>query len=1123
MKFHRITVENINSLYGVQEIDFEEDLQGAPLYLIMGPTGSGKTTILDAVCLALFGETPRQPNPQNSLKDIGARVNSYGTGTSKAEVEFSVIEEDPERDGARVRNRYKAGWHFRRAYDNPSGNPQTPMRELLKWNDGEWLTLASSSTVNDYEEEFDAVLGGMEMQDFLRSVMLAQGEFSALLKADAKEKASILERLTDTAVYKKLGQLAKDRWQGERQKLEDLEEEVAAFRDDDGVGPADKLEAKKAEHKDRERIRQGLESWRDTADSYIDWLEKQTELKDDMAEKVEELETAREDKQEHGADFERLERDREVRAFKTSPQRVTGLEAQLEAIGEKIESLEESKASRESDVEEAKETREAKKEAVQEAEQALQDEKPKIKRGQKIAAQLETKRENRDEQLGEVRPAADRARRARSELERTRKKVRQAKDKVRDKIDLETSSPEASWSERLETEIEEAEGDLKELLGDASDATELRSLLKDREHELKDVGSTIDEVETTQSDLDQFAERRSELKEHKETLEETLTGLQEEVEAKREELETKSGRKARLDLELRAVDLREQLEAGEDCPVCGSKDHPKLAHGDGADDVTVIDKDETDLKSRREAVEADMSTLEDEIAELQKKGQNAHQKIGQIEGSLEEATKDADRKEKALEKLEDAWTQRTKGWEIDAEFGDIDAMRQACSRRIEQVDAHWSALEKAETWLNELRGLRDTYDDAIDDLEAAREDYDREIEDCLDKAMKLRRLEADVREKEQELEGLFEEGKTPDEREKELQSDVEEKRKAQEAANEALSEAEKKLGATKAQLKTTREQEEKLSQDYEQKLSSLKEEIAASDAFEDLDAVRAALLEDEKRTELKKRCDEIQERIDDAEKDIKRLKDELEEHGDDCPQGLDPEVYDLDALNEARQSLNEAVNETNQELGALANEISKLRNKLATFHDLNEQLEEQREEFRVWKELKSLIGVRDGDKFKEFAQALNLGEIVRRANDRLDGLSERYKLRTKRDESGMPTLDFEILDDYHAGRARPLSTLSGGETFLVSLALALALADQQQIEMPIETLFLDEGFGTLDRESLQSAMEILNNLQGEGGEGGRTVGVISHVEALQEQIADQVIVETQQDGRSEIRVSPAGS
>jgi exonuclease SbcC len=228
-------------------------------------------------------------------------------------------------------------------------------------------------------------------------------------------------------------------------------------------------------------------------------------------------------------------------------------------------------------------------------------------------------------------------------------------------------------------------------------------------------------------------------------------------------------------------------------------------------------------------------------------------------------------------------------------------------------------------------------------------------------------------------------------------------------------------------------------------------------------------------------------------------------------------------LKQAKQELDDAIGAANRRIGRLDNEIESLEEKLNQYRETKKELEAQREEFRVWKELKSLIGVGGGEKFKQFAQALNLDRIVEQANSRLKDLSERYRLRTKRDPSGMPTLDFEILDDYHAGKPRPLSTLSGGETFLVSLALALALADQQQVEMPIETLFLDEGFGTLDRDSLQDAVDILHNLRGQGGEGGRTVGVISHVEALQERIADQVIVETQQKGRSRIRVSPAGS
>ncbi|MFW5968723.1 MAG: SbcC/MukB-like Walker B domain-containing protein, partial [Persicimonas sp.] len=171
-------------------------------------------------------------------------------------------------------------------------------------------------------------------------------------------------------------------------------------------------------------------------------------------------------------------------------------------------------------------------------------------------------------------------------------------------------------------------------------------------------------------------------------------------------------------------------------------------------------------------------------------------------------------------------------------------------------------------------------------------------------------------------------------------------------------------------------------------------------------------------------------------------------------------------------------------------------------------------EFDEWNELNNIIGVRDGERFKRFAQALNLDRIVDRANHRLAELHPRYRLQTKHDEaSGLPTLDFEIVDNYHAGKPRDLSTLSGGETFLVSLALALALADQQEIQMPIETLFLDEGFGTLDKDSLRKAVDILKDLHTRAG---RTVGVISHVAALQERIASQVIVQPEQEGRSSV-------
>ena len=139
-----------------------------------------------------------------------------------------------------------------------------------------------------------------------------------------------------------------------------------------------------------------------------------------------------------------------------------------------------------------------------------------------------------------------------------------------------------------------------------------------------------------------------------------------------------------------------------------------------------------------------------------------------------------------------------------------------------------------------------------------------------------------------------------------------------------------------------------------------------------------------------------------------------------------------------------------------------------------------------------------------------------RANKHLLRLRDRYRLRSERHpESGLPTLDFVVEDLERQGATRSLKTLSGGESFLVSLALALGLSDLRTSSMPVETLMLDEGFGTLDPQTLETALDALGRLKGLGS--GRQVGIISHVQGLQERIDARILVEPQGEGRSRVR------
>ena len=151
--------------------------------------------------------------------------------------------------------------------------------------------------------------------------------------------------------------------------------------------------------------------------------------------------------------------------------------------------------------------------------------------------------------------------------------------------------------------------------------------------------------------------------------------------------------------------------------------------------------------------------------------------------------------------------------------------------------------------------------------------------------------------------------------------------------------------------------------------------------------------------------------------------------------------------------------------------------------------------------LNGLIGSADGAKFRKFAQSLTLNHLVYLANEQLNRLDGRYQLQCQQSE----TLSLEVLDTWQGDSVRDTKTLSGGESFLVSLALALALSDLVSNKTSIDSLFLDEGFGTLDNDTLEIALDALDNLNASG----KMIGIISHVEALKERIAVQIKVEKQ--------------
>jgi exonuclease SbcC len=196
------------------------------------------------------------------------------------------------------------------------------------------------------------------------------------------------------------------------------------------------------------------------------------------------------------------------------------------------------------------------------------------------------------------------------------------------------------------------------------------------------------------------------------------------------------------------------------------------------------------------------------------------------------------------------------------------------------------------------------------------------------------------------------------------------------------------------------------------------------------------------------------------------------------------------------------------QVGSVTKELEINTHNIQKYEKHNKQLQKKQERYQLYTKLNDMIGSAKGDKFKTFAQGITFEQLITLANEHLKVLSPRYVLTRNNEE----ILALDVVDTYQGGVVRSALTLSGGESFIVSLALALGLSELASQKISIDSLFLDEGFGTLDEESLEMALNALNLLQSSG----KMVGVISHVEALKERIPTQIKVVPQGDGVSSV-------
>ncbi|GAA0799867.1 AAA family ATPase [Psychrobacter piscatorii] len=328
-------------------------------------------------------------------------------------------------------------------------------------------------------------------------------------------------------------------------------------------------------------------------------------------------------------------------------------------------------------------------------------------------------------------------------------------------------------------------------------------------------------------------------------------------------------------------------------------------------------------------------------------------------------------------------------------------------------------------------------------------------------------------------------------------------------AQETHSVAQRQLDTETYNLQQLIKQQENLASRIETATQTLETQHTAFDnalaasSFDTEAEFLAARLPMDERNALKQQ----QERIDYALQQAQSLLKETEKALED--KQVNPlTTDDKETLIQQQAQVQEKFNSCIESIGAISQRLKDNEDKKSTQQLQIDAINAQKDKLQVWQQLHKLIGSSDGKKYRTFAQGLTFDLMVNHANTQLQKMSDRYLLA--RDDNS--PLELNVIDNYQGGEIRSTKNLSGGEGFIISLALALGLSQMASQNIRVDSLFLDEGFGTLDEESLDIALDTLTNLQQEG----KLIGVISHVQALKDRILTQIKVEKLSGGFSQI-------
>ncbi|NOQ26930.1 MAG: AAA family ATPase [Bacteroidales bacterium] len=1216
MKILKVELQNLNSLKSDSSIviDFEdEQFKDVGLYAITGSTGAGKTTILDAITIALYHSVPRFNNSKGTLIDIVSHgaIDAFSRVTFENE---NVI--------------YEAYWGIRLASSTGKilANPQ------------EEVSLKNLTTDTILASQKRAVIADvikvtqLDYDQFLRSVMLAQGEFASFLTAKGPDKGRLLEQITGEQIYKKIGHGILDRKSQEEGKLREIQSKINS---DDVLTDERKIELTQ---KDKELDVQIVASEKEmgSIQLIVNWYLKSQELTNQSEKLEQESKEVNIDFENHKTEIELLDLNEKAEPFAALIQNFNRNEKNSVEKSNQLKTLEDQLTQLKPEIERLTELSKKQLFELDNADKEFEAWLPKFDLITKIDGELKNEAENKqkskeklDELTQQIGSLQDEKSKITKDLTETEAKIKTDEAFVlQNKFLKDVDSKISNWTTDLTTLKGNKETlnenslfvtqKKKEVERTTAELTANKELLNKKSAEIEKVDNEIiaineqlsknnlidllaekEKLSLTESNWKQFkafseetAKEENELEKisaQKKSFLADLEDVKKQIEAVKKQIITQEASVADaekiLDLEKsisKYEDDRQNLVKGQACGLCGSKEHPFAENLDSIG----VSKSEWELKSRRDKLkilidlkseldkkEVKLSTsidsltqqinaITEELKSIQSKAKQldidceltnltkiniqvnlSSEKLKSLDDKITSAQKSQSKKDELSDiikvqnqsvdslKTKDATLGeniKNAKAEIDSKQKSIDGLTKTCTdlesdltSKLSKFNYQLPSIEDTESFIQTIEDAITNYNKTQKNLDflsgevkvinnslinnekhlvthaKTKNDYTKIISECETKSAQLKTKRIGI---------------LP------IDITVESKRESLQSLSKQLSE---KLELSKMDLQklldTQREKEAiKVENNKEQKAlkdelstlqTSLDSQLKESD-FKSKQDIEKALLTKEDKQKYTQNKDRIKEKQ-------LRLR-TLKETNLKAIEGLN-KSKNFDTSEAESKLAFEELKSKRDGLSAEKGEIKEAFRKNQEIRDRNQEvykkIDAQEVICNVWRELFKIIG-NSKDAFNVYVQRLTLKHLLDLANVHLYKLNNRYSLKMEEDYKPKEELNFNLIDHYQTDQARLVDTSSGGEKFIISLALALGLSDLASKNVKIDSLFIDEGFGTLDKNTLETVISTLETLQSQG----KMIGIISHVENLKDRIPTQIQITKKSNGVSVVEM-----